>query len=236
MLTTARRGIQYPNPDRSDRADFATHFGYLAAGLDVDVLFNQGTDAARIAAAHQASGGRFWWTTDTLIMWYDDGTTWRTVGSIAAGSITGALIQDGTITDIDIAASAAIQILKLAGFPNDVTKTLMGNGTWAVPVLNGPNTRTANYTLTLADNNGLVEMNLAGANTVTIPLDATASFPVGSQVTIAQLGAGQTSISGTGGVTVRAYNGNLRLAGQNALASVIKRAANDWYAAGNLVP
>ena len=234
MLTTTRRGVQYPNSDRSDRADVAVHMGYLATALDVDVLFNQGTDAARIAAAHQAQGGRFWWTTDTLIMWYDDGAAWRTVGSIAAGSITGALIQDGTITDVDIAVNAAIQILKLAGFPNDRTRYLLGDGSWAVPTFSGPNTRTASYVLTLPDNNGIVEMNVAG--TVTIPADATTSFPVGSQVTIAQMAAGQSNISGAGGVTVRAYNGNLRLAGQNAVASCIKRAANDWWVAGNLVP
>jgi len=234
MQTTTRRGVQYPSADRSDRADIATHFGYLASAVDVDVLFNQGTDAARQAAAHQSGGGRFWWTTDTLIMWYDDGAAWRTVGSIAAGSITGALIQDGTITDVDIAANAAIQILKLSGFPNDVTKTLMGNGAWAVPVMTGPNTRTASYTLTLPDSNGIVEMNVVG--TVTIPADATTSFPVGSQVTITQMAAGQSNIAGAGGVTLRAYNGNLRLAGQYAVASVFKRAANDWYAAGNLVP
>src|SRR5215510_3513273 len=79
MLTTTRRGIQYPNPDRSDRADIALHLSYVATAADVDVLFQQGTDAARIAAAHQSGGGKFWWTTDTLLMWYDDGAVWRQV-------------------------------------------------------------------------------------------------------------------------------------------------------------
>ena len=236
MQTTTRRGIQYPSADRSDRADIALHVGNVATALDVDVLFNQGTDAARAAAPHQTGGGRYWWTTDTHIMWYDDGTTWYTVGSIAAGAITSALIQDGTIVDADCSAAMALAISKLAGFPNDATKTLMGNGAWAVPVMAGVNQKTANYTLTLADNNALVEMNLAGANTVTVPPDSTASFPVGSEVTVAQYGAGQTQLVAGAGVTLRGYNNNFRLAGQNAVAAVIKRAANDWYAAGNLVP
>jgi len=236
MQTTTRRGISYPSADRSDRADIALHIGNVATALDVDVLFNQGTDAARQAAAHQAGGGRFWWTTDTHIMWYDDGAAWATVGSIAAGTITSALILDGTIVDADCAAAMALAISKLAGFPNDKTRSLMGDGSWAVPVMGAVNQRTASYTLTLADNNALVEMNVAAANQVTVPPDSTASFPLGSEVTVAQLGAGQTQIVAGSGVTLRGYNNNFRLAGQNAVAAVIKRAANDWYAAGNLVP
>jgi len=169
-------------------------------------------------------------------MWYDDGTTWHSVGAITNGSITSILIADGTIVDGDISPAAAILISKLAGFPNDRTRQLMGDGSWTIPTFSGPNTRTANYVLTLPDSNGVVEMNLAGANTVTVPTDATASFPVGSQINIAQLGAGQTQLAAAGGVTLRAYNNNLRLAGQYAVALVIKRAANDWWAAGNLVP
>jgi len=84
MLTTSRRGISYPNPDRSDRADIALHIGNVATAADADVIFNQGTDAARIAAAHQAGGGRFWWTTDTQLLWYDDGTTWRATNPTAS--------------------------------------------------------------------------------------------------------------------------------------------------------
>lgn len=82
MLTTSRRGIQYPNTSpRSDRPDIPLHLKYLADKLDLDVVYDHGTNASRLAAAHQAGGGRFWWTTDTLQMWYDDGVTWRSIGS-----------------------------------------------------------------------------------------------------------------------------------------------------------
>src|SRR5215472_2115506 len=200
MLTTTRRGIQYPDPvNRTDRADIALHISYAALAADVDVLFNQGTDAARQAAAHQAGGGRFWWTTDTKIMWYDDGATWATVGSIAPGAITSLLIADGTIQDVDIAANAGIMISKLAGYPGDPSRVLYGNGSWAIPTIYPVNTRPGSYTLSLGDSNGLVEMNSGAANTVTIPNDGTASFPLGSQITIAQIGGGQTNIAGAGG-------------------------------------
>jgi microcystin-dependent protein len=91
VLTTTRRGISYPNPDRSDRADISLHIGNIATAADADVIFNQGTDAARVAAAHQTGGGRFWWATDTSLLWYDDGTTWRSVAPTSSSVGTLAL-------------------------------------------------------------------------------------------------------------------------------------------------
>jgi hypothetical protein len=91
VLTTTRRGISYPNPDRSDRADISLHIGNIATAADADVIFNQGTDAARVAAAHQSGGGRFWWATDTGLLWYDDGTTWRSVAPTSSSVGTLAL-------------------------------------------------------------------------------------------------------------------------------------------------
>jgi hypothetical protein len=79
-------------------------------------------------------------------------------------------------------------------------------------------------------------MNSAGANTLTVPNDTLANFQIGAQITITQLGAGQTTLAAAGGVTLRSYNNSLRIAGQYGVVAVMKRAANDWYAAGNLVP
>lgn len=97
-------------------------------------------------------------------------------------------------------------------------------------------TKAGDYTLALADANTLVEMNVAAANIVTVPANATAAFPVGTTISIAQLGPGQTSLVAAGGVVLRAYNGNQKLAGSGAVCSIIKRATDDWWVAGNLVP
>jgi hypothetical protein len=86
MLFTTRRQIQYPDPNRLDRADIALHLGYIALAADLDVVFNQGTDADRLAAAHQPAGGRFWWTTDTKLLWYDDGAVWSSVAPTSSSS------------------------------------------------------------------------------------------------------------------------------------------------------
>jgi hypothetical protein len=98
------------------------------------------------------------------------------------------------------------------------------------------NTQPTSYTLVLTDAGKLIEMNSSTANTLTVPTDASVAFQIGTVISVSQLGAGQTTLAGAGGVTMRSYNNNLKLAGQNAIASVIKRAANDWYVAGNLVP
>jgi len=156
--------------------------------------------------------------------------------TLGTGSITSGMIADSTIVDVDIAPTAAIQLSKLAGYPSDNTRFLDGSGIWRIPTLGGVNTQAGNYTLALIDSNRLVEMNVASANNVTVPNDSVVNFPVGSNVDIAQLGAGVTGLVAAAGVTLRAYNNNLHLAGQYAIASVIKRAANDWWAVGNLVP
>jgi microcystin-dependent protein len=88
MLQTPRRKISYPNPDRSDRPDVPAHLQILALALDQDVIFNSGLDSDRVASPHQVGGGRVWWTTDGLTMWYDDGTNWYSLGNAPLNSPT----------------------------------------------------------------------------------------------------------------------------------------------------
>lgn len=101
--------------------------------------------------------------------------------------------------------------------------------------LSGINTRTANYTLVLADKGKTVEMNLAGANTLTVPPNSSVAFPVGSYINVVQLGAGATTIVAGSGVTILCRN-TLVLAGQYAMATLYKRATNEWVLGGDLTP
>jgi hypothetical protein len=110
----------------------------------------------------------------------------------------------------------------------------VGNGS---TVLNLPtfliNTiaKTGAYPLVLGDQNTLIQMN--GAFAFTVPLNSTQAFPIGTQITILQTGAGQTTILPTTGVIVNATPG-LKLRAQWSSATLIKRATNTWVAIGDL--
>ena len=97
------------------------------------------------------------------------------------------------------------------------------------------NRQTASYTLVLSDADKLVEMNVGSANNLTIPLNSSVSFPTGTQILLAQYGAGQTTIVPTSGVTVRSNGGKLKLNVQYSGATLIKIAENEWYLFGDIV-
>lgn len=118
------------------------------------------------------------------------------------------------------------------------SKTLKTAG-WAperVGVQRGVNAQAgANYTTVLADAGQTVEMTNAGANTLTIPLNATVAYVVGTYINFAQLGTGQTTITPTGGVTLR-NRGGLKTAGQYAVGTLYKRGTDEWVVGGDLTP
>lgn len=87
------------------------------------------------------------------------------------------------------------------------------------------NTQTVSYTLVLTDVGKIIEMNLAGANTVTVPTNASVAFPIGSLLRVTQVGAGATTVQGAGGVTVDNAG---TLAAQWNSATLYKRGTDEW--------
>ena len=115
-------------------------------------------------------------------------------------------------------------------------KLQVGNGTISLDFASSnviTNAQVASYTLVLADKDKLVEVSNASANTLTVPLNSSVAFPVGTQITILQTGAGQTTITATGGVTINATPG-LKLRAQWSSVTLIKRATDTWVALGDL--
>jgi hypothetical protein len=96
------------------------------------------------------------------------------------------------------------------------------------------NRQTASYTLVLTDADKLVEMNVASANNLTIPLNSSVAFATGTQILLAQYGAGQTTVTATGGVTIRSAGGKLKLNSQYSGATLIKIATDEWYLFGDI--
>jgi hypothetical protein len=71
----------------------------------------------------------------------------------------------------------------------------------------GINAQTASYVLVLGDAGKLVQMNVGSANNLTVPLNATVAFPIGTVIDVEMIGAGVTTIVATGGVTINSANG-----------------------------
>lgn len=96
------------------------------------------------------------------------------------------------------------------------------------------NRQTASYTLVLSDADKLVEMNVGGANNLTIPLNSSVAFATGTQILLAQYGAGQTTIVPTSGVTIRSNASKVKLNAQYSGATLIKIASDEWYLFGDI--
>lgn len=93
---------------------------------------------------------------------------------------------------------------------------------------------TASTSAALTDMGRLVKMDSASANNYTVQPDATLKFPDNAMLTVAQMGAGKTTIVAGAGVTIRSLGGNLVLSGQYGVAGLIKVGPNEWLASGNL--
>jgi hypothetical protein len=93
------------------------------------------------------------------------------------------------------------------------------------------NTQTGSYTLTLNDEGvyRCVAINSASAATVTIP---SLGFPAGSQINVAQQGAGVVTIAAGSGVTLYAPKG-AKSVGQGAVLTLLNMATNTWALFGS---
>lgn len=97
------------------------------------------------------------------------------------------------------------------------------------------NTQTGTtYTLALTDVAKVVTLDNAAGITLTVPANSSTAFPIGTQIVITQLGAGQVTVSPSGGVTVNAYSSATKLSGQYAAATLVKLDTDEWLLIGNI--
>ena len=94
------------------------------------------------------------------------------------------------------------------------------------------NQQSSSYTLAIADSFKMIEMSSGG--TITVPLNSSVAFPIGTAIDILQTGTSQVTITGVGGVTVNATPG-FKLRTQWSSATLIKRDTDTWLVMGDLV-
>ena len=94
------------------------------------------------------------------------------------------------------------------------------------------------YTFVLADaNNELITASNASAQTYTIPTNASVAFPIGSQINVIQIGAGQVTFVGAGGVTLAstgATSASPKCRVQFSAVTLVKVGSDSWYAIGDI--
>lgn len=122
----------------------------------------------------------------------------------------------GTATD------EALRVVDAAAVYSPITRAI------------NPQTGTS-YTLVLADAGKLVTLSNAAAIALTIPQNASVAFPVGTQIDLAQIGAGQVTVGGAG-VTIQSEGSMVKLYRQYSGGTLIKRATDTWLLIGNLSP
>jgi hypothetical protein len=96
------------------------------------------------------------------------------------------------------------------------------------------------YTFVLADaDNKLVTASNASAQTYSIPTNATTAFPIGTQLNLIQIGAGQVTVSAatpatTTVVSTGATAASPKCRAQYSAVTCIKRDTDSWYVVGDI--
>jgi hypothetical protein len=90
------------------------------------------------------------------------------------------------------------------------------------------------YTIAASDAGDVVTLTNASPITVTVPTNASVGFSIGTQITLAQMGAGQVTVAGAAGVSVYSADSNLKLRTQYSAGTLIKTATNTWLLIGDL--
>ena len=155
-------------------------------------------------------------------------TAIATAKSEAIAEVTAVI--DGAPNALNTLNELAAALGDDANFASTVTTSLAAKVDSYTPITQ----KTASYTLsTLNHRDDLIEMGSSSALTLTIPLNSSIAYPVGTSFDVLQTGSGQVTIAGAAGVTVNATPG-LKLRTQWSSATVFKRAENTWVVYGDL--
>lgn len=149
--------------------------------------------------------------------------------------LTGSSVANLSVQEDGVGVASGVNTINFLG---EVAVSDEGGGEVNVTVSSASSevtveNKVANYALVLADAGSVIRMNVASANDLTVPTNASVAFPVGTIINVRQAGAGQTTLVASGGVTINSP-ATLKLTGQHSSASLLKVAADEWDLTGDL--
>lgn len=204
------------------------------------IQVRRGTASQWTSTNPTLAAGEWGFESDTGKVKIGNGSTaWNSLGYTGAGDIEGVTAgtglsgggTSGTVTvSIDTSVTADL-----------TTAQTLTNKSLTDPKINlafDAQTGTT-YTTVLNDNGQVVTMNNASANTLSIPTNASVAYPIGTQINVLQIGAGQTTIQAvTSGTTTILSTGATaaapKLRARYSMATCIKAATDTWYVVGDI--
>lgn len=216
----------------------------LLAGSDIDTPLTVGTFKAFVVASRS---GTIAGVKANLATPSSAGTVTVDVKKNGVSILSTPITIDATETTSLTAAVTAVISDDVVAADDVYSLDISGPGTGAkglfltllfeeAPPLFVWNSQVADYTLTLADLDNGVAMDVASANTLTVPLNATVAFPVGATILIEQAGAGLTTLAAASGVTLQRRGTSSDMSGRYAVAALVKKATDTWLITGDMAP
>jgi hypothetical protein len=204
------------------------------------IQVRRGTAAQWTSTNPTLAAGEWGYETDTGKVKIGNGSTaWTSLGYTGAGTVTSIVASTG-LTGGTITSTGTIAI-DTAVTADLTTAQTLTNKTLTAPIINlALNAQTGTtYTFVLADNGKLVTASNASAQTYSIPTNASVAYPIGTQINIIQIGAGQVTIQAvsSGTTTVSSTGATAtapKLRAQYSSATLIKASTDLWYVVGDI--
>jgi hypothetical protein len=170
--------------------------------------------------------------------------TATTVDLSTAQTLTNKTLTSPTVTTptLTLSTSSSTTSARMS-YDSTNKKIQVGDGTSALDYASSNlqfNAQTGTtYTFVLGDKDKLVTASNASAQTYSIPTNASVAYPIGTQINIIQIGAGQVTINAVtpGTTTVASAGGTAaspKLRVQYSSATLIKANTDLWYVIGDI--